>query len=68
MKTHLVEMGMTGVGNSTTESIVKARKEKTESCMAEIQSALEKHGCALAVAVVLRNGQVISQVSVVAKS
>lgn len=42
-------------------------QKRSEMCQAEIQAALDKYQCELDVAVLLRQGQVIPQVQIVAK-
>lgn len=44
----------------------KEREERVKTCQDEIQAVLDKHHCTLDVSVVLRVGQVIPQVQVIA--
>ncbi len=48
-------------------TIKQEREARVEACSQEIAAALRKHNCELDVSVVLRAGQVIPQVQVVAK-
>jgi len=43
----------------------KDRQERITRCGARIQKVLEEEGCALDASILLRNGQVIPQISVV---
>lgn len=42
-------------------------QQRVEACQAEVQKVLDKYQCAIDVAILLRAGQVIPQVQIVAK-
>lgn len=42
-------------------------KERVAACQAEIQKVLDKYQCAIDVAIILKAGQVIPQVQIVAR-
>ena len=48
-------------------AIEQDRQRRATECSAEIQAALDKHRCTLDVSVVLKAGQVIPQIDIVAK-
>ena len=47
--------------------LYQARKEREESCKAEIDEALRKYNCSLEVATLLKLNQVLPQISVTAR-
>jgi hypothetical protein len=49
------------------EVLEKERRARVEQCKAEIQKLLEAHKCRIEVTVILRAGQVIPQIDILAQ-
>lgn len=49
------------------EAIEQERRERIQRCSTELEEVLQRHRCQLDVSVLLRDGQVIPQVNVIAE-